>query len=378
MTRKLFYEDAYLRKFDALVTTCTKVEDVFQVTLDATAFYPEGGGQPGDTGSLGGVRVLDTQEQNGEVVHLCDGKLTPGEMVTGEIDWDRRFDFMQQHSGEHILSGLVCCSLGLHNVGFHMGADVVTIDFSGEVTEQQLQDFERQANEIIWRDVPVRELYPDEQALQTLDFRSKKELHGWVRLIEIPGADLCACCGVHVARTGAVGLIKVLSVQHFRQGVRVELLCGRRAYDYVNLNAAANRAVSQLLSAKLPDTPGAVQRLLEERDALSYRLVGLERARFAGIAQAHAGQSPALVFEPDLSADGVRRLCTALQETAAGVCAVSSGTEEEGYHYAVARLAPETVREMNAALSGRGGGKPGFAQGSLRARRAEIEAWFRR
>ncbi len=376
MAEKLFYRDACLRTFSAQVLGCEADGKRWRVVLDQTAFYPEGGGQPGDTGLLGGVRVADTQEVGGEVVHFCEAPLAVGSSVQGELDWARRFDFMQQHSGEHIVSGLVYRKFGYHNVGFHMGAETVTVDLSGVLTEQELAQIERSANEIVWADVPVEARYPDERELAQTDFRSKKELHGWVRLIDIPGADLCACCGMHVARSGAIGLIKILSVQRFHEGVRLEMVSGRRAYDYVNLNVAQNRSVSQLLSAPVPETAEHVQRLLQEKAQLSYRLTGLENARLEEKAQRAAGQNPALLVEQGLDADGVRKLCTRLLERAPGVCAVFSGDDENGYKYAVGRFSPEQVKQMNAALAGRGGGKPGFAQGSVAANGAQIRAWF--
>lgn len=376
MAEKLFYEDVGLAQFDAQVVCCQPEGGAFAVVLDRTAFYPEGGGQPGDTGTLGGARVLDTQERGGEIIHLCASPLAPGSCIRGAVDWARRFDFMQQHTGEHIVSGLACRRTGAQNVGFHMGAQTVTVDLSRPIGWEELLEIEREANEIVWRNERVLERYPTEEELKTLEFRSKKELHGWVRLIEIPGADLCACCGLHVAATGAVGLIQILSVQKFHEGVRLEMVSGRRAYEYARMNAQQNRAVSGLLSVPLPETASGVQRLQADRAELSYRLTGLEQERLRSLAGQAAGQDPALLLVPGLDAAGVRRLCTELQERAPGVAAVFSGADGEGYKYACARLPAEQLKEMNAALSGRGGGKPGFAQGTVTGSEAEIRAWF--
>ena len=376
MTEKLFYKNAYENVMQATVLACEPAENGFWIRLDRTVFYPEGGGQPGDTGSLNDVRVLDTQEREEEIFHLCESPLDVGAQVEGKIDWARRFTFMQQHSGEHILSGLINAAFGYHNVGFHMGAQSVTVDVSGPLTTEQAEEIERRANELVWQNVAVNELYPTEEELQTIDFRSKKELHGWVRLVEIPGADLCACCGMHVARTGEIGLIKILSVQKFHEGVRMEMLCGEKAYNYVNLHVAQNKKVGALVSAPAEQTAEHVQRLMEEKAALSYRMTGLQNAYLALLAQQAAGQNPPVAFAPDLDADGVRKLCTAMMEHCEGVCAAFSGTDAEGYKYAVARLAPEEVKRMNAELSGRGGGKPGFAQGSQKAEESQILAWF--
>lgn len=230
-TAKLYYENAYTQDFTAVVQSCEAVKNGFAVTLDRTAFYPEGGGQPADHGTLGEARVLDVHEKDGVVTHLCDRALSEGAEVSGRIDWARRFDHMQQHSGEHIISGLLCSTFHCDNVGFHMGADVVTIDYNAPITWEQALEVERRANAYIWADHPIRIWYPSAEELAALPYRSKKELTGAVRITEFPGADRCACCGTHVTSSGQVGLLKLLSCQKFRDGVRLELLCGQRALD---------------------------------------------------------------------------------------------------------------------------------------------------
>ncbi|MGN1001952.1 MAG: alanyl-tRNA editing protein [Oscillospiraceae bacterium] len=380
-TEKLYYENVYLRAFTARVLSCAKGGKGWEVVLDRSAFYPEGGGQPGDTGVLGGVRVLDTREREEEIVHLCAGPLEPGETVEGAIDWERRFDLMQQHSGEHIVSGIVHRHWGYDNVGFHMGADVITIDFSGVLSREQLSQVERLANEAVWQNRPFQVFYPSPEELKTLPYRSKKELTGRVRLVSCPGMDLCACCGTHVTHAGEIGLIKLLSVQRFREGVRVEMLAGGRAYDYVNACLEQNHRVSMLLSARVEETAPAVERLLEESAAAKYRLTGLENRLFAAKAETARGKGDLLLFEEGLMPDGVRRLCDAVMQTCGGRCAVFSGDDAGGYRYAVGQTDGQLgafVREMNAALRGRGGGKPRFVQGSVAASRAEIEDFFGR
>ena len=209
--RKLYYEDCMLQEFTATVVSCEETEKGFAVCLDATAFYPEGGGQACDRGTLNQVQVLAVKEQEEAVIHYCDGPLPVGQQVTGKIDWARRFDLMQQHTGEHIVSGIVHKMFGCHNVGFHMGADVVTIDFDYPISQQDLEQVERQANLGVFANVPVHCWYPEEDELKTLSYRTKRQLPWPVRIVEIDGYDRCACCGVHVANTGEVGLIKIIS-----------------------------------------------------------------------------------------------------------------------------------------------------------------------
>ena len=216
-TEKLYDRDAFLKEFDAVVTDCRPGKgDTYLVTLDRTAFYPEGGGQPADHGDLGGAAVLDVQERDGLVLHTCDRPLTVGASVHGAIDWSRRFDHMQQHSGEHIVSGMLCAAFSCDNVGFHMGADVVTIDYNAPMTWEQVLEVEARANRYIWENHPFRAYYPAPEELAAIPYRSKKALEGPVRITEFPGADCCACCGTHVAASGQVGLVKFLSCQKLR------------------------------------------------------------------------------------------------------------------------------------------------------------------
>ena len=377
-TEKLYYQDSHLREFSAVVTGCRPGKHGWDVTLDRTAFYPEGGGQPGDQGTLGGVAVTDTHEMNGEVVHYCDGPLDVGAVVEGRIDWDRRFDLMQQHSGEHILSGLIHGAYGYDNVGFHMGRDAVTIDFNGMLDEAQLASLERQANRVIWRNEAVEVFWPEPEELARLPYRSKKALEGPVRLVRFPGADLCACCGTHVDRTGEIGLVKLLSCQKFHQGVRIEMLAGGRAMEYLTQVHDQNRQISGLLSAKPLETAAAAARLQQELAGSKFRAGQLEDQLFAQRAEGLRGAGDVLLFEENLRPDSLRRLTDAILGTCGGRCAVFSGTAE-GFQYAIGQKDGDLrafVKEMNAALNGRGGGKPGFVQGSVRASREEIARFF--
>lgn len=380
-TEKLFYQDAYLKETTAKVLECRKGKHGYEIVLDRTCFYPEGGGQPGDRGTLNGIPVTDTHEKDGMVLHYTDSPLEPGTEVTAVIDWARRFDLTQQHSGEHMASGVVHRIYGYDNVGFHMGADMVTIDFSGELTEQQLREVETEVNQRIWLDDTVKCWYPSPEELKEIPYRSKKELTGKVRIAEFPGADICACCGTHVAHTGEIGLVKIVSVEKFHSGVRVEMLSGGRALRYLTAVQDQNRQVSQLLSAKVMETAKAVKNLADEAERLRQQVYAMENAQFAAKAEQLRGQGNVLVKMDGLSADGVRRAAIAIQETCGGRAAVFSGDEENGYKYAVGEPdgnLRDWVKELNGALQGRGGGKPGFVQGSVAAKWDEIVAFMSR
>ena len=378
-TEKLYYQDPYQTTFTARVLTCEPSKGGCLVTLDRTAFYPEGGGQPADHGVLGGVTVTDVHEKDGVIFHTCDKVVEPGSTVEGSIDWTRRFDHMQQHSGEHILSGLLCSLYDCSNVGFHLGADTVTIDYDRELTWEQVLEAERQANEAIWRDTPAEITFPAPDALAQLDYRSKKELTGQVRIVSFPGADCCACCGTHVRRAGEVGLIKVLSCQKFREGVRLEILCGQRAYRYLSRIYEQDHAVARLLSVKPQDAFAAVERQNAELTAAKLRMTELEDRLFALWAQSLAGRGDVLLLEPPMRPDGARKLADTAARAAGGLAAVFAG-ERDSYVYALvhaggADISP-LVKRLNSALSGRGGGRNGFAQGSVQADRSAILDFF--
>ena len=377
-TVKLYYENAYTQDFTAVVQSCEAVKNGFAVTLDRTAFYPEGGGQPADHGTLGEARVLDVHEKDGVVTHLCDQALSVGAEVGGRIDWARRFDHMQQHSGEHIISGLLCSTFHCDNVGFHMGADVVTIDYNAPITWEQALEVERRANAYIWADHPIRIWYPSAEELAALPYRSKKELTGAVRITEFPGADRCACCGTHVSSSGQVGLLKLLSCQKFRDGVRLELLCGQRALDCLAAGWEQARQIGQALSVKPQSAFAAVSRLQEELLSLKEKAARLEEADFAHVAAQYRGAGSVLHIAEPLDGDGARRLCDAIAKAAGGRCAVFAGQDGD-YRYAVIESGGDLrqfIKDMNTALHGRGGGRDGFAQGSAACTAEEARAFF--
>lgn len=378
LTERLYYQDSHLREFQASVLSCSQEKNGWRIVLDKTAFYPEGGGQPGDTGYLSGVRVTDTKESGGEIAHLCSEALPVGSSVLGKLDWTRRFDYMQQHSGEHIVSGIVHRDYGYDNVGFHMGADMVTIDFSGLLTMEQLLRVEAEVNEAVWRNLPILTEWLSDETKKTAVYRSKKELTGEVRLVTVPGYDVCACCGTHVKTTGEIGLVKIFTCKKFHEGVRVEMLCGRKAYNYVNLILEQNHRNSVLLSAKPQQTAQSVQIALDTLEKLKFRVGCMERSVIAEREKQLCGAGDTVLFE-DLSPDSQRSLTDRGMQVCGGICAVFCGSEEDGYRYTVGQVGGDLRsfgKELNAALNGRGGGKPEFLQGSVQASRAEIEAFF--
>lgn len=376
--KKLYYEDSHIKTFTAAVTGCAPTDDGYAVTLDATAFYPEGGGQACDIGRLGDCNVLAVKEVGEAVVHYCDKPLSMGATVKGEIDWDRRFDLMQQHAGEHIVSGIIFKTYGYHNVGFHIGADVVTIDFDGPIPAEELSQIEDRANAAIWQNLPVKCYYPSQEELPKVNYRRKKDLPWPVRIVEIPGVDTCACCGAQVQHTGEIGLVKLFSCVKFHQGVRIEMACGKRAADILSGVYDQNRQVSQAFSAKVMETGAAAGRMNEMLAAEKFRSAGLEKRLFGYIAKAYAGQALAMHFEQDLTPNANRELCNAIAQVCK-VAATLSGRDETGYSLCIISKEEDAKAlgaRLTAALGGRGGGKREAFQGSVLATRAAIEKFF--
>ena len=376
--RKLYYEDSHRKEFTATVTGCVEVKNGWEVTLDATAFYPEGGGQPWDTGTLNDANVLAVKEQGEDIIHLCDKPLVVGSSVTGQIDWDRRLDHMQQHSGEHMVSGVIHKRYGYHNVGFHMGADVVTIDFDGIVPQEDLQEIENTVNAGIWADFPVKCWYPAEEELPSVPYRRKRDLPWPVRIVEFPDFDICACCGTQVKRTGEIGFVKLLSCVKFHEGVRIEMVCGKRALKLLSDSYEQNKQVSQAFSAKIGETGQAAKRMNEALAAEKFRSAGLEKRLFGHIAQGYAGKKLALHFEENLTPNANRELCDAIADYAT-VAITLSGTDENGYSICIISRTEDAKAigtEAAKALNGRGGGKKEAFQGNIKASRQEIVAYF--
>ena len=378
-TRKLYYEDSHLASFRGKVLSCVKTQAGWEILLDATAFYPEGGGQAADTGTLNHVNVLDTRERGETVVHICDGPLDVGLEVEGNIDYPARFLRMQQHTGEHIVSGLLYQRYGCHNVGFHMGSDIVTIDFDLVIPAEDLPEIEQMANGAVWANLPVKTWYPTQEELPTVAYRSKKALPWPVRIVQVPGFDTCACCGTHVKATGEIGIIKLFSAVNFRGGTRIEMACGSAALSLLNTAYIQNRQVGAAFSVQAQETGAAARRMNELVAEQKYRITGLERRIFDTIAQGYAGKPQVLHFEAGLDGDGLRTLTDRLLCAGVGTAAVFTGTDAEGYAFCLASREADlrsACREMTTALHGRGGGKPGFQQGRVMAAREEIVHYF--
>lgn len=395
-TIKLYDENSCLSEFSARVLSCreiasSKENKVYEAILDATAFFPEGGGQACDTGCLNGIEVIDVQEKEEVIYHTLTAPVTEGLTVKGEINHIRRFDFMQQHTGEHILSGLVHKHFGYDNVGFHLGTDMVTIDFSGALKEEDLRAMEELANAAVFQNIPVTAYYPTDEVLRSLNYRSKKELSGAVRIVTIEGIDTCACCAPHVKFTGEVGLIKIVSFQSYKGGTRLEILCGGRALKDYNRKEKNVQNISVLLSAKIYETDEAVKRLKDEKSALEGKLSALSLKLISyKAASVPAGAKSYAVFDNEIEDNQLRNYANLLKERRDGIIGIFIPAEKDTdiakdsalkqeYRYILcsknADIRPLGV-ELNKAFNGRGGGSKEMVQGSITGSKDEIAGFI--
>ena len=369
MTEKLFYEDSHMITFSAVVTACEKVGDYYEAVLDRTAFFPEGGGQYADTGVVDGVKVLDAHERDGVIYHKVERELAVGKQVEGTIDWEERFSKMQHHSGEHIVSGLVNAIYGYDNVGFHMGKDAVTMDFNGVLTKEQLKEIEHKANEAVVKNLGIQVLYPTKEELAEIQYRSKIEIEGQVRIVVVPGYDTCACCAPHVNKTGEIGLIKLIGVQNYKGGVRVSMLCGFRAIADYEKKSESTKSISVMLSAKEDEIIDEVAKLKEELAVQKGKVAELQKNLLEYKVHDVSDGTPLVVmFESDLSGDAPRELVNLLLAKGTEVGVVFAETGFEQYRYVIGSKSVDVrpfAKMMNERFEGRGGGKPEMVQGSV-------------
>ena len=378
-TRKLYYEDAYKTEFTALVVSA----DAGDIVLDRTAFFPEEGGQSADTGVLGGFRVADVKIKDGEIHHLLEDRnasFEAGTEISGRIDWQHRFSNMQQHSGEHIFSGLVHSTYGFDNVGFHLSDNEVTLDFNGVIGPDGIRDIERRANEIIFRNIPSEIRFLSGEEAKTAEYRSKIDLDDEIRVVTYPGVDACACCAPHVALTGEIGCLQVVGLQNYKGGIRVSILCGMRAMEVFFHDRDILEKTANYLSNSTDEVYHLVVKarteLAETKAALAEAAKKLVQVR---IDQIPAGDGNAVLFEESLDAGAMRSAVNSLVQKKNGFCGVFAGSDADGYRYVIGKQGGDarTINnELREKFGARGGGKPEMVQGSVTASRADIETLF--
>ena len=377
-TDLLYYENSYLFDFSATVLSCTKAAKGFEVVLDKTAFFPEGGGQKGDTGTINGVAVTDTQIKDGIVIHFCKNAVECG-AAECSVNGKQRFARMQIHTGEHVVSGIAHSLYGCENVGFHMDDECAVIDFDRELSDEELDTVEEKANEAIWSNYAVKAYFPNEDELKSLDYRSKLELTENVRIVSIENTDICACCAPHVHTTGEVGVVKIIDRLRHRGGIRFTIKCGKSAYeDYRNKhNYCAETGAA--LSVKPEAIAARVNKLLEDGDAVRREFNSFKMSVAAASAERMVRTGSDAYFITDsFDADMMRELVN-LTVDGVRLSAVFSGSDENGYSYIAASKSMDSrdiSALINSPLNGRGGGRDGMVQGKAACTKEQIVKFF--
>ena len=380
LTKELYYDDAYLNEFQATVLSCEEEKKGYALTLDASDFYPEGGGQPYDTGTLNEAKVLEVHRRDDRIIHTVDTYLKPGTIVNGKVDFERRFDLMQQHSGEHVFSGLVHKHFGYDNIGFHLGEKEVVLDFSGPLDHKDLSMIEAECNRMIQKNIPVEVTYPNDEELSNLDYRSKKELSGRIRIVSIRDCDVCACCGTHVRKIGEVGYCKVLSLTTKKGNARVSVLFGKRATDYLARIYDEVTAISALISKNPLEILEGVRHLQDEVLQKGLKLNALYTKHFEERFEKETETSLFITIEEGCTMDLLRHSCdrmSAKAKIAAGLLKKS----EEDYQYVIISKSEDlraAAKSLSESFAGKGGGSKEMIQGSLHGSAEQIISFLHR
>ncbi len=381
MTKKLFYEDIHITNFKATVVSCEPDGKHYRVLLDATAFFPEEGGQSADIGTINGQKVLDVQIENDFIYHTLKEPVTVNETVECHVDWQQRFDFMQQHSGEHILSGIVHERFGYNNVGFHLSTREVTLDFDGVLDSEQLKDIELAANRVIWLNLPIEISYPSGDELSALSYRSKIEIDGQVRIVSIPGVDVCACCAPHVETTGQIGMIKIVNAQNYKGGVRLTILCGERALNDYREKLGSVTTIAQSMSVKQEQVVDAFEKLKSENQSLKETANALQ-AKYLSMSlaalPAPSESKHAILFTDVTDNIAIRNAVNELTERYEGYCAIFFG-DEGNYRFILGSKhldCNEAAQKFRTGLSAKCGGNALMIQGSVASLKEDIALLF--
>lgn len=379
-TIKIYDQDSHRTTCHSTVLSCEYDTDkhVYAVILDQTVFFPEGGGQFCDLGEINEAVVCDVQIKNDIITHYTKTALHVGETVFCKIDWKRRFDFMQQHSAEHIISGIVHQTYGYNNVGFHLGLTETTLDFDGPLTTEQIHTLELQANEAIYKNIAFQIVFPDAETLAQMDYRSKKELSGDVRIVILPEYDMCACCAPHVSHTGEIGIVKIVHAMAHRGGMRLTILCGARAIADYQAKQTSIEQISALLSAKQPEVACAVEKAKQDQQQLILRINELQKK----VLESELKNLPSpdvtedvFLFQKDLDTKAIRDAVNVLCTKYKGYCGIFVGDAQHGYTFVIGSAQKDCKKaadSLRSSFGAKGGGSAHMIQGNIAAEEADI------
>ncbi len=377
MTEKLF-DNGWLLEFDATVISCTEKDGEFEIELDRTAFAPEGGGQLSDIGYIDGTFVKDVQQRESTIIHITDTAISVGATVSGKVDYARRVRHIQNHSGEHIVSGIIYNKFGFNNVGFHLGSEDVTMDVDGDIDKSTLREIERLANEAVAANLEIKAVYPDAEELDKIFYRSKLDLKDDVRIVVIDGLDACACCAPHVNRTGEIGMIKLITCLRYKGGTRIHLKCGFDALDEFNDEFNRATAISNMISQPRENIVEGVKKLMDDISGYRREIFELKKQITAmKINAASVINGKCVLVDSGMEMSELRAFVAAKLDDCDRFCAAFSGDDSEGYTFVIGYKGDdfkEFVQKMLSVLGGGGGGgKPPFAQGKVNCKKSDIE-----
>ncbi len=380
MTEKIYETESHIASCTATVISCEKIGDKFDLVLDRTVFFPEGGGQPSDTGTVNGTEMIEAVIRDGIVHHTVSEEFTEGDSVECIVDMAVRFPRMQNHSGEHIVSGIIHRLYGFNNVGFHMGSKDVTLDIDGELTDEQIRNVERLANKAIAENVNIKIHYPDPDEAKRIDYRSKLDISEGLRLVEIEGYDVCACCAPHVERTSEIGIIKLLEHIRYKGGIRIHMLCGFSALEDYHAKFTELSRISEMLSAKKEECADAVENLKTQLGDTEYKYRNIVKtALLAKAENANATDGNLLFIVSGEFRDGLLELVRAAMPKCGGICAAFAGDDGD-YSFIMGSntvdLREKSV-EIRTVLKAKGGGSPDMIRGSSAATASEIRGYFK-
>lgn len=376
MKQELYYKNAYLKEFDTIVRECEEINGKIRVVLEETAFYPEGGGQNADTGFINDIKVIDVEEKENKIYHIVESKIEVGQKVHCKLNYEQRFKNMQMHTGEHIVSGIVYQLHNGKNVGFHMGEKSVTIDFDVLLTKKDIKEVEKRANEAIYENLDVEVEIFNQEEIKKIDYRSKKELSGDIRIVTVPGYDKCACCGVHVQKTGEIGAIKIISVEKYKSGSRIVMLTGFEVIKDYDQKYNCVNDISTLFSVKHEDVYNTVEKMKEELNKLKKEFSEVQEKIIENKIQEKKEEKRIIIIEENLPIGAARNVVmkTKLDKTIA-----IFSRENDMYKYIIhsrEENTKELSQKINAIYNGRGGGNINLAQGQLLTDNIRVDEMF--
>ena len=376
MTERIYDNNSNIYEFEAVVTNVEEINGLYGICLDKTCFFPGGGGQERDFGIIDNTEVTDIYEKDGFIFHVISENKNIGQLIKGKIDFEKRFKNMQNHSGEHLVTGIIHNLYGFDNIGFHMGSECITLDINGDLTDAQLLNVEYLANKAIYENKNITVSYPSFEELKNLEYRSKLDLKENVRIVTIEDYDNCACCAPHVTKTGEIGIIKIIGKEKLKDKLRVRMLRGYDAYsDYVKKFENAQK-ISVLLSVKPNETFEAVDKLYKELNEKNYEITGIKRELYALKYSSLKEDGNIIVFEDDTQINELIYIANILSENNNGYICVLSEIKSGGFNYVIKNKnvnLRDKIKEINSLLNGRGGGKEEMVQGFFNSDKKDVE-----